>query len=84
MLCEHLDQFGIAYLDDIVIYPYLFEVQREHTQLVQANFRRLVYNFTCHNVNLKCSESALSASMLNQQVSRWSQTGFERLPSSQN
>ncbi len=36
MLSEHLNQFCIAYLDDIVVYSNLLEEHREHVRLVLA------------------------------------------------
>ncbi len=34
MLCKHLDQFCIAYMDAIVVYSNLLEEQREHIRLI--------------------------------------------------
>jgi hypothetical protein len=34
VLCEYLDQFRIAYLDDIVVYSNLLEEHREHIWLI--------------------------------------------------
>jgi hypothetical protein len=39
VLCEHLDQFCIAYLDDIVVYSNLLEQHREHVRLIRAKLQ---------------------------------------------
>jgi uncharacterized membrane protein YukC len=39
VLREHLDQFCIAYLDDIVVYSNLLEEHQEHVRLVLAKLR---------------------------------------------
>ncbi len=39
MLRKHLDQFCIAYLDDIVVYSNSLEEHREHVLLVLPNLQ---------------------------------------------
>jgi hypothetical protein len=39
VLCEHLDQFRIAYLDDIVVYSNLLEEHREQVWLILAKLQ---------------------------------------------
>jgi hypothetical protein len=43
MLHKHLDQFCIAYLNDIVVYSKFLEQHREHARLVLANFKKQAY-----------------------------------------
>jgi hypothetical protein len=39
VLCKHLDQFCIAYLDNIIVYSNLLEDHREHVRLVFAKLQ---------------------------------------------
>ncbi len=39
MLRKHLDQFCIAYLDNIVVYSNMLEEHREHVQLILAKLQ---------------------------------------------
>jgi hypothetical protein len=52
MLRKHLDQFCIAYLDDIVIYSNFIEEYREHIQLILTKVREA-------GLNLKLSKWVL-------------------------
>jgi hypothetical protein len=39
VLRKHLDQFCIAYLDNIVVYSNMLEEHREHVQLILAKLQ---------------------------------------------